>query len=67
MLRTIAGARLRVQAKLTVNRAGDQYEQEADRVAEHVMRMPEPSPEVLSQAIPVRAKNTTMFLWRKLR
>ena len=52
VLRTIAGARLRVQTKLTVNRAGDQYEQEADRVAEHVMRMPEPSPEVLSQAIP---------------
>src|SRR5439155_17468162 len=32
-----------LQAKLTVNRAGDQYEQEADRVAEHVMRMPDPT------------------------
>lgn len=31
-----------LQAKLTVNRPGDLYEQEADRVAEQVMRMPEP-------------------------
>jgi hypothetical protein len=30
-----------VQAKLTVNQPGDEYEQEADRVAEQVMRMPE--------------------------
>lgn len=32
-----------LQAKLTVNVPGDAYEQEADRVAEQVMRMPEPS------------------------
>ncbi len=31
-----------IQAKLTVNDPGDQYEQEADRVAEQVMRMPDP-------------------------
>ena len=31
----------RLQAKLTVNTPGDAYEQEADRVAETVMRMPE--------------------------
>jgi hypothetical protein len=31
-----------VQAQLTVNAPGDQYEQKADRVAEMVMRMPEP-------------------------
>jgi hypothetical protein len=31
-----------VQAKLTVNQPGDMYEQEADRVAEAVMRMPDP-------------------------
>ncbi|MFZ5447953.1 MAG: DUF4157 domain-containing protein [Thermodesulfobacteriota bacterium] len=31
-----------VQAKLAVNTPGDIYEQEADRVAEQVMRMPEP-------------------------
>lgn len=31
-----------IQAKLTINQPGDKYEQEADRVAEMVMRMPEP-------------------------
>jgi hypothetical protein len=31
------------QAKLTLNEPGDQYEQEADQVAEQVMRMPDPS------------------------
>ena len=30
------------QAKLTIGQPNDQYEQEADRVAEQVMRMPEP-------------------------
>ena len=33
-----------LQAKLTVNQPGDVYEQEADRVADQVMRMPEPAP-----------------------
>jgi hypothetical protein len=32
----------RIQPKLKVNRPGDEYEQEADRVADQVMRMPEP-------------------------
>lgn len=32
----------RVQARLVVNQPGDEYEQEADRVAEMVMRMPAP-------------------------
>jgi hypothetical protein len=32
----------RLQAKLRVNTPGDQYEHEADRVAEQVFRMPEP-------------------------
>ncbi len=31
-----------LQAKLRINQPGDRYEQEADRVAEQVMRMPEP-------------------------
>jgi hypothetical protein len=31
-----------IQAKLKVGHPGDKYEQEADRVAEQVMRMPEP-------------------------
>ena len=30
-----------IQPKLRINQPGDHYEQEADRVAEHVMRMPE--------------------------
>jgi len=31
-----------IQPKLMINQPGDQYEQEADRVAEQVMRMPDP-------------------------
>ncbi len=31
-----------IQAKLVINQPGDSYEQEADRIAEEVMRMPEP-------------------------
>jgi len=31
-----------MQAKLAINKPGDEYEQEADRVTEQVMRMPEP-------------------------
>jgi Domain of unknown function (DUF4157) len=31
-----------IQTKLAVNRPGDIYEQEADRISEQVMRMPEP-------------------------
>lgn len=31
-----------LQAKLTVSRPDDMYEQEADRVADRVMRMPDP-------------------------
>jgi hypothetical protein len=34
-------ARATIQPKLRVNIPGDTYEQEADRIAEHVMRMPE--------------------------
>lgn len=34
---------IRLQTKLTVNTPGDKYEQEADRVADIVMRMPEPT------------------------
>jgi hypothetical protein len=32
-----------LQAKLTINEPGDEYEQEADRVAEQVMRTPDPA------------------------
>src|SRR5262245_5643695 len=31
---------LQIQTKLAVNQLGDRYEQEADRIAEHILRMP---------------------------
>jgi hypothetical protein len=34
-----------IQTKLTINQPGDKYEQEADRIAEEVMRMPDPVPQ----------------------
>ena len=33
-----------VQAKMTVNKPGDKFEQEADKMADKVMRMPDPAP-----------------------
>ena len=43
-LARLAPARLspRIQTRLTVNQPGDEFEREADQVAEQVMRMPEP-------------------------
>ncbi len=41
VLRMMSGRRPVLQTKLAVNEPGDRYEQEADRVAEQVMRMPE--------------------------
>ncbi|MCB0200868.1 MAG: DUF4157 domain-containing protein [Anaerolineae bacterium] len=38
---TIFGVERGIQAKLAINEPGDVYEQEADRVAEQVMRIPE--------------------------
>lgn len=38
-----AGGPPRVQAKLAISQPGGPYEQEADRVADQVMRMPEPA------------------------
>jgi Domain of unknown function (DUF4157) len=35
-------ASLHLQTKLTINKPGDEYEQEADRIAEQVVGMPEP-------------------------
>ena len=32
-----------IQKKLSVSKPGDPFEQEADRVADHVMSMPEPN------------------------
>ena len=47
MLSRVAPA---IQTKLTVNRDGDPYEREADRVADQVMRMPEPAPSMAAGA-----------------
>lgn len=43
-----------LQGKLTVGRAGDVYEREADRVAEHVLRMPEPTEDASPDPHPTR-------------
>lgn len=37
-----ASAAKAIQTKLAINKPGDSYEQEADRVSEQIMRMPEP-------------------------
>ena len=47
-LQQLLQARL-LQAKLTVNNPHDAFEQEADRVADQVMRMPEPAAHVSTQ------------------
>jgi hypothetical protein len=36
------GCLLPTQAKLIINKPGDKYEQEADRIADQIMKMPEP-------------------------
>ena len=41
-----------LQTKLTINQPGDQYEQEADHVADHVMRMPDPAGTVADSSSP---------------
>ncbi|HSZ60714.1 MAG TPA: DUF4157 domain-containing protein [Terriglobales bacterium] len=41
VLRMLSRPAPALQTKLTINQPGDRYEQEADRVAEQVMRMPE--------------------------
>jgi hypothetical protein len=43
-----------VQPKLTVNPPGDRYEQEADEMADQVMRMPEPKPTAESVTDPIQ-------------
>jgi hypothetical protein len=43
---------LGVQAKVTIGQPNDKYEQEADRVAEQVMGMPDAKPTVQREALP---------------
>lgn len=45
-IRRIGDAPSRLQAKLEIGPVGDPFEQEADRVADHVMRMADPNPQV---------------------
>lgn len=49
-----------IQAKLTIGQPNDKYEQEADRVADQVMRMPE-NAVVRGQAPAVRANNENLI------
>jgi hypothetical protein len=42
VLRSLSRAQPAIQTKLAINQPGDRYEQEADRVAEQVMRTPAP-------------------------
>jgi hypothetical protein len=35
-------AKIAIQSKMEISRPGDEYEQEANRVMHHVMRMPSP-------------------------
>jgi hypothetical protein len=45
------GVSPRLQTKLTINTPGDQYEQEADRVADQVMRMPDDPSQALTAPV----------------
>ncbi|MBS1911412.1 MAG: DUF4157 domain-containing protein [Bacteroidetes bacterium] len=54
---TQEAAHVTVQTKLAVNRPGDAHEQEADRVADHVMRMPD-SGSVQPAAVAARASGS---------
>ncbi|WP_375494031.1 hypothetical protein [uncultured Nostoc sp.] len=45
-----------IQTKLTINQPGDRYEQEADRVAEQVMTMPDPAASSVQRDIKLEEK-----------
>lgn len=49
-----------LQTKLRIGRPNDIYEQEADRVAERVMRMPEPSSAISNQPSDVRKEDESV-------
>ena len=59
VLRTLSLRRPTIQAKPKIGTPGDPYEQEADRVAEQVMRMPDPTVTVPSSAVPVLQRKCT--------
>jgi Domain of unknown function (DUF4157) len=49
-----------IQAKLRIGAPNDKYEQEADRVADHVMRMPESLVKARADSHPARTQNTSV-------
>jgi hypothetical protein len=51
-----------LQTKLTVGQPGDMYEQEAERMAEQVMRMPEPQAPAASPTVPPDQPATIQWL-----
>jgi len=55
--------RRKIQAKLKIGQPGDVYEQEADRVADAVMRVPEP--QVQRQAVPEEEEEEDKLLQTK--
>ena len=46
VLRMLSRSAPTIQTKLAVSKPGDEFEQEADRVADQVMRMPAPAPSI---------------------
>src|SRR5690242_2764541 len=46
VLRMLSQSAPAIQTKLAVNKPGDEFEQEADRVADQVMRMTAPAPSI---------------------
>ncbi|MEP0792488.1 MULTISPECIES: eCIS core domain-containing protein [Cyanophyceae] len=55
-----------IQTKLTVGAVGDQYEQEADRVAAEVMKMPEPKPPESIQRHEEKELAQTKPIWNSI-
>jgi hypothetical protein len=53
-----------IQAKLTINQPGDKYEQEADRIADQVMRMPDLA--VQRQEVPEEEEEDKMLQMKPL-
>jgi len=57
-----AAAPTTIQTKLTINQPNDRYEQEADRVADEVMRMPQPQTQQMSITPGAQSKATLLPL-----
>ncbi len=55
-----------IQTKLAINKPGDEYEQEADRVAKQVMRMPAPSSGAFAPPVRHYLDNTAARMQRDI-